>query len=330
MIIKFFELNKKNLKGNKFFLFHGENQGLIQEATENLVKQIASDNIFQYDENEILKDQDNFLENINNKSFFENEKLIIISRSSDKLFGLIEQILEKNLDDITIILKSEVLEKKSKIRNLFEKNKNTISVAFYEDNNQTLSIYANNFFKNKKISISQQNINLIIERSSGDRINLKNELNKIEQFVKNKKSINYNDILKLTNLSENYDIAELINSTLAKNQKRTIHILNENVFSNDEAIIILRVFIIKLKRLLKIQNQISVDNNPEKAVANFKPPIFWKEKDIVKRQIKLWSYDKLNELILKVNQIELLVKKYPNNSINLILDLILQQVAQKN
>ncbi len=330
MIVKFFELDKKNFNKNNFFLFYGQNQGYIQEATEKLIKKRGSENIFNYDESDVLKDKNNFLENISNKSFFEKNKFIIISRSSDKLNGLIEEILEKNIDDITIVLRSEILDKKSKLRNLFEKNKNTICVAFYEDSNQTLNIFANNFCKEKNILISQQNINLIIDRSNGDRINLKNELNKIELFSKNKKKISSDDIIKLTNLSENYDVSDLINNALAQNQKRTNHILNENIFSNDETIMILKIFIIKLKRLLKIQKQIKLGNNPEEVISSFKPPIFWKEKDIVIKQIRLLSYEKLYELLLKINKIELIVKRYPSNSMNVILDLILQQVSHKN
>tara|TARA_B100001057_G_scaffold443943_1_gene480487 strand:- start:1860 stop:2852 length:993 start_codon:yes stop_codon:yes gene_type:complete len=330
MIVKFFEFNKKNLNKEKFFLFYGKNQGLIQETIEKYIKPLITSNIYNYDEGEVLKNPDNFLENVTNKSFFETKKLIIISRCSDKMFEIMENIIEKNHDDIIIILKSEILEKRSKIRNLFEKNKNTICVPFYEDNNQSLILLANNFFKEKNIQISQQNINLIIERSNGDRINLKNELNKIEQFSINKKNIDSESVLKLTNLSENYDISELIDSTLTKNQKKTIHILNESIFANDEAIIILRIFLYKLKRLLKIQNEIKTEKNIEKVFTNLKPPIFWKEKDTVKKQIKLWDYKKLVVLISRVNQIELLAKKNPNNSINLITDFILEKVAERN
>ena len=324
MIIKHFELNKRNLKKQKYFLFYGNNKGLIEETVEKIIKPLKN-NVFKYDESEIIKDKESFEEKIANKSFFENERLIIINRSTDKISKIIEEIIEKNLDDIVIALISDTLEKKSKLRNLFEKNKDTICVPFYEDNIQSLNLIASNFLREKKISLSQQNINLITERCRGDRINLHNELQKIQNYSLSKKTIETKDILKLTNLSENFDIGELVDNALAKNQKKTLYILNENNFASEESILILRIFINKLKRLLKISSEIKIKNNIDNAIASYKPPVFWKDKDLLKKQIQLWSYDKIQELFIEVNNIELLVKKNPDNSTNLVTDFILNQ-----
>ena len=125
-------------------------------------------------------------------------------------------MIEKNPEDVTIILNSKNLEKKSTLRKFFEKEKLIVCVPFYEDNNQTLNSIISLFFRNKKIPISQQLINILIERSRGDRKNLNNELEKIENFLLNKKKINLNEIVKLTNLAENYNTSELIDVLLLK------------------------------------------------------------------------------------------------------------------
>ena len=323
MILKSYELGQKNLKNIKYFLFYGNNKGFIKDSIKKIAP-LEKNKILKYEENEIIKNIEKINKNISNKNFFENEKFIIIFRATDKIFKIVEEIVEKNIDDTSILLISEVLEKKSKLRNFFEKSKVTICVPFYEDNSQTLNLLASNFFKEKKISLSQQNVNLLIERSRGDRINLYNELEKIENFLRNKKQIKLEEILKLTNLSENYDLSELVDYSLAKN-KKIINILNENNFANEDSIIILRIFIRKLKRLLKIHLQNINENNIEKTINNFKPPIFWKEKDILRDQLKILNLDKIKELLIKVNKIELLIKKYPLNSTNIVTDFVLEQ-----
>ncbi len=327
MIIKSFELNPNKIKNIKFFLFYGNNKGLIEQTIKNQFQHFSQDNIQKYEESEIIKNSDNILTSFFNKSFFEKEKFIQINRASDKLYKFIEEALEKNIEDVTILLVSEALEKKSKIRNLFEKSKNTICVPFYEDNLKTLSSIAFNFFKEKKLSLSQQNINLLVERSRGDRINLLNELDKIENFLRDKKQINLEEILKLTNLSENYDLNELVDYSLTKNQKKLINILNENNFTGEDSIIILKIFIRKLKRLSKIHLQNLQERNIEKTISNFKPPIFWKEKDILRDQLKILHLDKIKELLIEVNKVELLVKKYPTNSTNLVTNFVLEQTS---
>ena len=181
----------------KFFLLYGKNKGHIEEVIDENLKPILSKNIFKYEEDEIIKNIDNFKENIYTKSFFENDKLIIINRVTDKLYSIIEEIILENSKDLQIILLSGALEKKSKIRNLFEKNKETLCIAFYEDNNQTLSQIVKNYFYKRKISFSQEMVNILVQRSKGDRNNLKNELEKIENFSQNGKKITLEKVLKI-------------------------------------------------------------------------------------------------------------------------------------
>ena len=327
MIIKSFELNKIDLKKNNFFLFYGENEGLKKEIIESNFKNNYPKKTFYYDESEVLNNKSNFFEEILSKSFFENEKLIIISRSTDKITSIIEEILEKKIDDLVLILNSGSLEKRSKLRLLFEKNKEIICIAFYEDNNQTLSSMASQFFRNNKIQISQQAINLIINRCRGDRQNLKNELNKIESFIKNKKKIEISEILQLTNLAENYSVTELVDNCLAKNKNKTLNILNENNYNLEDCIIVIRTMLAKSKRLLKLFQEIKISNNIDSAISSIKPPIFWKDKQIVKDQINKWSHKNIELLIFRINEIELLIKKNSSISLSVLSDFIIEQAS---
>ena len=325
MIIKSFELDKINVKSSNFYLFYGENEGYKNEAIEKIFNINISKNIYRYEEKEILDNFESFFESIQSKSFFEKEKLIIISRVSDKIKNIIEEIIEKNIEDIKIVLNSGILEKKSKLRSLFEKNKNTICVPFYADSNQTLSKIINNFFREKKITVSQEKINLLIDRCRGNRQNLRNELDKIDSFIKNKKNINIDQIMKLTNLAENYNVSELIDSYLAANFKKTINILNENNFSIEDCMLITRTLLVKSKRLYKLLLEINNNKSIEEAISSFNPPIFWKDKETVKQQIKNWSLNRAENLIYKTNELELLIKKNSNNSINILSDFIINQ-----
>ena len=328
MIIKSFEISKINFDKNNFYLLYGENEGYKNEVIKKHFEKIYTNSIYRHDENQILDDKDKFLNGLLSKSFFDIKKLIIISRVSDKIVDLIEEIISKNIKDITIILSAKILEKKSKLRNFFEKEKKIICVPFYADSNQTLNSIVLKFFKEKKISISQQTINLLIERCRGNRDNLNNELEKIENFSKSEKKINSDDILKLTNLAENYNATELTDNCLAKNIKKTTNILNENHYSIEDCILITRTLLIKTKRLLKIQEEINSNKNIEEVVANFKPPIFWKDKEIVKKQIANWPLKKIKNMITNINNIELLIKKNSINSLNILSDFIITQTKK--
>ena len=330
MILKSFELNKIKLNNYNFYLFYGDNEGLKEETIKNLFEKNYLEKIHRYEEKEILNNKGDFFNSVLTKSFFDNKKLIIINRTTDKVKTAIEELIEKNPQDIQFILNSKNLEKKSILRKFFEKEDKIICAPFYEDNNQTLNSIISYFFRNKKIPISQQLINILIERSRGDRKNLNNELTKIESFSLNKKNISLQEIIKLTNLADNYSASELIDHSLAKNTRKTITILNENNFSDEDNIIIIRTLLAKLKRLVKIYELVDEKNNIEQAVSLFKPPIFWKDKPLITQQVRSWRKDKLMNLIYESNKIELLIKKNSIMGKNILSDFIINNSKKTN
>ena len=330
MIFKSFEFKKIEVKKYNFYLFYGENEGLKKELINNSFKKIFEKNTYNYEESLILQNRKNFFDEILTKSFFETEKLILISGTSNKILDVVEELAEKKIQDIYIILLANKLEKKSKLRLLFEKDKKLICVPFYSDNYQSLFYIADNFFKKKNISVSQEILNTLINRANGDRQNLQNEINKIESFLINKKKIILEDVLKLTNMSENNNFSELVDYCLAKNEKKLLNIINENHFSSEDAVIIIRTFLSKAKRLLKINNEMKSKKNIDEVITFLKPPIFWKDKDLVKQQIRNYSTQRTELLIKSINKTELEIKKNYNNSLNILLDFMLNEGKQIN
>ena len=321
MIIKSFEVDKIKSKNYKSILLYGVNQGLKEELIKTSILKDFSGEILKYDEAEVLEKSEIILESLLNGSLFDEKKLILISRCSNKIYPFIEKFLEKDISQVLVVLNSENLDKKSKLRTLYEKSKDLICVPFYEDNQQSLSIFANKYLQNRNIKLSREILNLIIERSQGDRGNLQNELQKVENLSLSKKNISNEDIINITNLAENYTVFELVDNYLAKNQKKVSKIINENNFVNDDSIIILRTLLSRSKRLLKLKNMQNVNKSIDDTIAVFRPPIFWKEKDVVKQQMSNWSEDEVKEKIFEISNLEILIKSN-TSSINLVSDLI--------
>ncbi len=330
MIVKSYDLKKFLNKKTNIFLFYGQNSELIEETIQKNIKTSFTNNIYNYEEAEILSDKNAFEESIFNKSFFESEKLIIISRVSDKILELVKDILEKKDEDLKIILKSGVLDKRSKLRSFFEKDNNLVIIPFYEDNHQTLMFLAQNFCKEHKIKISTQSINFILEKTKGNRSNLKNELVKIKSLSQSKSLIEFDDLVKITSSSEDYKISELTDHCLAKNKSKIINILNENNSSMEDNILILKSFLHKLKRLKKLKKEIEINKNPDQAISSYKPLIFWKEKDIVKKQLNCLTIDDIKFYIRKINKLELLIKKNSNLSSEITNNFIFETITRSN
>lgn len=324
MIIKSYEINKIDFNRVNIILLHGQNQG----AKEEIISKILSEKnqfLSKYDEKEVLENLEIFYNNCTSRSLFESEKIIVINRSTDKIYKVIEHIENSNLSGILLIIEASNLDKKSKLRSFFEKSKDHLSIAFYPDNYQTLYKYVIEFIKEKKLTISNSNINLIINKSNGDRGFLKNELNKIYLFSLGGKKINSENLSKLTNLIENHSFSELVDNCLAKNKSKTIAIINENNFNNEDSIIISRTFLQKLKKIKILCKDYAENKDLNKTISNAKPPIFWKDKEIVKSQIEKWKINQINQLIIEINEIEFRIKRNYENAMNIVLDFILEK-----
>tara|TARA_Y100000591_G_scaffold208974_1_gene181089 strand:+ start:186 stop:1172 length:987 start_codon:yes stop_codon:yes gene_type:complete len=326
VIIKSYDLSKFDYKKSQHYLFYGNNLDQINQIIDEKIKRNYLNKVFNYEEDEILKNEKNFFDEILSQSFFDNEKLLIVSRTTDKLHNIAKEIIEREIKDLIIVFVSENLEKKSKIRSLFEKNNKTVCVAFYPDDQRTLSLFINDFFKKFKISVSQEIINKIIERGNGDRYNIKKELSKIENLTISRNKINSDDILKLINTYEKNNISELVDFCLAKKENKINLILNENNFTNEDTILIIRTFLNKVKRLIKIRDHIKNNKNIDIAISTFKPTIFWKDKAIIKEQISRWPDKKIETLLEIINNNELLIKKNYENSMKILTNFIFYTV----
>ena len=322
MILKNFELNKLDADKFNLLLLHGKNEGFQNDIIENYFLKNFVGEINKYDENNFINLTDVIISELLNKSLFQEKKIIIVSRVTDKLFKYVVELIEKEIGDIKIIFKAGLLEKKSKLRNLFEKNKKLISIPFYEDDSNVLTSLIVEFLNKNKIKLSRESINLIVERSSGDRQNVKMELEKILQYSFSNKKIDYEIVSKLTNLSVNYSVNILVDSYLSKNKKSLFKILNENNYSNEDCILILRSILSKSKKLLNLIEKYNETQNLENVISAAKPPIFWKDKDNVKKQIVSWKIDELKNKIYEINDIETIIKINSKNSLNLLSNFI--------
>ena len=315
MIIKSFEIDKKKISEFNVFLIYGENEGLKKEII-NKIKKNHSGKEVKYDETQVLKNTTEFYNQIKNNSLFEEKKIFLLERCTDKISETVMEICEDVTEDL-IIINCGLLEKKSKLRKNIEDSKKAVIIPTYKDNSQSLINIANTFFKEKKINISHETLNLLVSRCNGDRGFLKLELEKISNYLSDKRIISLKEISTLTNLSENYSASELVDASLSKNVKKTCQMLVENNYSNEDTFLILRVFLQKTKKILSLLENLNTEKSIERVISKYKPAIFWKDKPIIEKQLKIWSLEAVKNLIYKINDIETKIKK--DNSLGLIL-----------
>jgi len=320
MIFKSYEIEKNpsNLKKYNLFLLYGENTGLKKDI-QNLIKTVVNKKeikteVLSIYENDVISDTENFYNSIFSGSLFSQTKILTINSCTDKIIEQIEYIASKCPENLYLIIFSEILEKKSKLRNFFEKDTKTLCVACYPDTNKDLEIIAKRELKKNNINLSQEAINLLINNSNDNRDNLKNEINKIESFALNKKDLKINEIRHLTNFSGEYKFDSFINECLCGNILQYKKILSELYVNTVNQTFLFRILSNKIQKLVNMKKQQTNYTNLDSLVNASKPPIFWKEKPIIKRQLTIWNLVDLNSVIYEINEIEFWCRKKPQIS----------------
>ena len=334
MISKSYEVQKNisSLLKFNFFLLYGENFGIKKEIKESITKKISQDGTnletISFYENDLIENEDNFYSTAYSGSLFGNTKIIIINNCSDKIFSQIQDVCAKKPENLFLLLFANILDKKSKLRNLFEKDKSTICVPCYLDNFKDLEIAAIKKLKESDILLSREIINLLVQKSNNDRNNLFNEIDKIKSFSLNKKNLDIEDIKKLINFSGEHKPDALINECLNGNILEYKKILSEVYASTINQIYFLRILNNKVQKLLKMKEAQKDFNNIDSLINSSKPPIFWKDKPIIKKQLSTWEYKDLKKIIYDIDSTEVLCKENPQVS-NIIFFNFFNKICKK-
>ena len=334
MIIKSYEIEKNPSKflGYNFFLLYGENRGLkkdIREAIKLAVNRYDTNLEFlSIYENDITENEESFYNSIYSGSLFASKKIITVHNVTDKIIKQVKDIVDRYPKNVFIIISAEILEKKSKLRNFFETNIKTLCIPCYLDNDKSLEIIAINKLKKNNIILSRECINLLIEKSNNDRDNLKNEIEKIKSFSLNKKKIEIEEIKSIINFSGEYKSDSFINECLCGNIPQYKKMLSELYSSAVNQIFLLRILANKIQRLLKMKELESDYDNIDSLLIASKPPIFWKEKPMIKKQLTIWNSNTLKTVISEINHTELLCKKNPQTS-KIIFFNFINQICKK-
>ncbi len=317
------EENFKSLDDLKIVLFYGENQGLKKEFKEKLKLKNKDNEILNLFQDEVITNQDILVNEITNKSLFNEKKIIFINEATDKILPLIENTID-NIDNEKIFIFSDILDKKSKLRNYLEKSAICGVTACYQDNEITIRKIISKKL-NGFLGLTPQIINFIIQNTELDRNKVNNEIEKITSFFKNKK-IEPDKIDSLLNIKSNNDFNLLRDVALNGNKIKTNRLLADTVFEAENNIFYLNSINQRINRLSELEDLKKKESNIESLVSSLKPPIFWKDKSTIIEQSKKWNREKIQATLKKTYSAELEIKS--NSSIrkdllikNLIIDL---------
>ena len=329
MIIKSFILEKKISLVDEYFvfLFYGENIGMKNEIKDQIKKYYKNSEKILLHQDEIIKNQRLLNEHVHNRSLFAENKIIIINEVSDKIKNKITEILENPRKDLKIFLFAQNLEKKSAIRSHFEKEKNVAIIPCYQDNERTLSEYLRKKFTGY-VGLNQEIINLLIRNSGLDRQVLSGEVDKIKGLFIDKK-INREKLITLVNNAYNLDFNNLRDASLSADKEMLNKNLGNIMLKNEDAYFYLNNLNFRIEKLLKLNEEFQKHKNIEVAMDNMRPRIFWKDKPIFYKQVKIWNLKKLEEAKKIMVETEILIKTKLNNYNNILVKNLLVKLCNK-
>ena len=310
MILKSFELerNIKSILNYKFILIYGENIGLKEVFKKKIVNLNKNAEIINLYLEDIAKNKDIILREVKNISLFNEEKIIIVNQVNEKIYSEIESLMNVK-ENIRIIIIADLLDKRSKIRNLFEKEKNFAIVPCYNDNDITLRNLVQNELKDFK-NVNSNTINMIISYSNLNRKTIINNIEKIKSFYE-KRILSEGSLEVLLNSDRNEMFENIRDAALDGDKKKLNDLLGNFNFTNEDAYFYLNMINYRLIKLLEIHRQNINNSNYNNAINNMKPPVFWKDKPVFLKLLQKWDKQRVIGALEYLGKTE---KKIKNNS----------------
>jgi DNA polymerase-3 subunit delta len=310
MIIRSQELlfkKKEHLK-EKILLLYGENQDLIRDLNEEVLKKFSDEkvNIKSIFEEDVIKDPENITNYYLNGSLFDDKNIFIIKNCTDKILEILNKV-KNNINENIIILNSEILLKNSKLRQFGEYDKLAICIPCYQENKLDIKKFLIQQLKINNIQLSDSQNEVIINSSSLKRSKIKEVIEKLNLYKNSGKITDQiiEEICTDVDLKKNDEIIDILLSKNEKNINEFISNMSNYEKNFIEIIIILRSFIIKILDIQKNNKNLSIDERIER----YKPPVFWKDKDRIKSILKIWNAQSLEKFFSNLNVIETEFKK---------------------
>ena len=329
MILKSFIVEKNINLIEKYFisLIYGENIGMKDDIKEQIKQHFKEHEQINLDQNEVIKNHKLLDEQIDNTSLFSKKKIIFINEISDKIKGKISEILENSNPDLKIFLFAQNLEKKSSVRQIFEKEKNIGIIPCYQDNERTLAEYLRKKLPDYS-GLNQQTINFLINNSGLDRKALSYEIDKIKSLFLDKK-IKFEKLLEVLNNANNLDFDNIRDACLGAEKENLNKNLGNVILQNEDAYFYLNALSHRIEKLCDLNNQYQKDKNIEKAIDSLRPPIFWKDKPTFYKQIRNWNLKKLEEAKKMLFDTEILIKTRVNSNNNTLIKNLIVNLCNK-
>ena len=307
MILKSFEIEKniKILLRYRIILIYGENIGLKESFKGKIISLFKDKEIVKLYNEDISKNKDIIINEAKNISLFTKDKVIIFNQASDKILSDIQYIL-RNENQTKIILFADILEKKSKLRSFFEKEKTIALIPCYNDNEITLRRLVQSELKDYK-NLNSDVVTMVINYSNLDRKNIMSNLEKIKIYFE-KKILSQDELETLLNSDRNELFENIRDAALSGDKSRLNGLFNNFVFNKEETFLYLNAINQRLIKIKEIQDQNAVHNNLELTFNKMRPPIFWKDKPTYMKLLKKWDKKRVLEAIIYLGKIEKEIK----------------------
>ena len=316
--------NNINIIKQNITLFYGENIGLQNDFKKKIKFNNKDSELIKFTQEEILKNENQFFLEISNKSLFEEKKVYFIDQVNEKILEIIKDV-ETDLDQQKLYIFSGILDKRSKLRNYFEKSQHTACVACYADNDLSIKKIIQDKLKDFD-GLSGQNINIIADSCNLNRIKLNNELNKIFTYFENKK-IEKDKLEILLDIKVNDDFNLLKDAALSGDKIKTNKLLSDTIMDGEKNILYLNIINQRLNKLLETTDLIK-KTNLENAMSMIKPPIFWKDKPIFIVQAKKWNFEKIKKILNQTFNLEIKIKSNSIIQKNILMKKLLIDICE--
>ncbi|MGY8985081.1 MAG: DNA polymerase III subunit delta [Sphingomonadales bacterium] len=296
-------------------LIYGPDEGLVRERAHRISKQVVEDlsdpfNVVRPSLSQVIEEPSILLDELLSLSMVGGRRLVRLDGAEDKAYQGLEQALsgipkdgEKNL----LVVTAGNLKPSSKIRKLFEGLEIAVTIACYADSSKDVEELIIEVLGANNLKADPQAISFLLNNLGSDRLISRSELEKIVLYAGDRidRVIKLEDVITLIGDSATLTLNDIASATTGGDLKRLDQLLERAQSQGENAIAIIRALSRRLQQFHLVKGLIEAGQPIDSAIGKLRPPLFFKEKDIFRNQLFLWSSQKLGKALLLLSDAEL-------------------------
>jgi DNA polymerase-3 subunit delta len=279
-------------------LVHGSEPGLVAEIAKLAADRLAARDtppgeIIRLEDAELETEPDRLSIELQTIAMFGGRKVVRTSLSRRVGLEQLAPLIEAGRLEGALVVEAGNIKADDKVRTLFEKSPIAVAIACYADAARDLESLVRDVLGEFGVEIAPEARELLIARLGADRILSRAEIEKLALYVTGRTRIESADVEAIVGDAAELAVDRIVLAAVSGEARTAVRECDRAIASGESPQLVISALLRHVLRLERVRTAMDAGRSFDDAIRPLRPPVFYKQKDALAAQARIWSPDQL-------------------------------------